>query len=208
MESDLQKLEAQLQAMRPVGLNDALLDRLTGAVAGTLESTDTEYRPVEAATSKLAPVALSDDLMDRLTKVVDQVPFPVDEKVVLFPRGSAAVEEKKSSRPKWWAAAAAAVALAGGLSALMVSPPKDAGKVANSKPIPSRIDSGAFMPAAFNSGVSGTDDLGVMWSEDQRPMRVVRVVYKDVVRFLNEKGEEVAVEVPRVEYLMVPEQID
>ena len=92
MESDLQKLEAQLQAMRPVGLNDALLDRLTGAVAGTLESTDTEYRPVEAATSKLAPVALSDDLMDRLTKVVDQVPFPVDEKVVLFPRGSAAVE--------------------------------------------------------------------------------------------------------------------
>jgi hypothetical protein len=208
MESELQELESQLKNLRPVALDDALLDRLTGAVAGTLQATDLEYRPVEAKTAKLQPAGLSDSLMDRLGDVVDQVPFPVDEKVVLFPRGSAIVEEKKTSRPKWWAAVAAAVALAGGLSALMVSPPENAQKVVKETSTPVHVNSGAFVPAAFNSGVSNTDDLGVMWSNDQKPMRVVRVVYKDIVRFLNEKGEEVAVEVPRVEYLMVPEEID
>ncbi len=90
----------------------------------------------------------------------------------------------------------------------MVSPPKDADKVVKGSSVSSSVNSGAFVPATFNSGVSNTDDLGVMWSDDRKPMRVVRVVYKDVVRFLNEKGEEVAVEVPRVEYLMVPEEID
>jgi hypothetical protein len=206
MESELQELEKQLQGLRPASLNDALLDRLTGAIAGTLKVTDPALRPIEAAASKLQPVALNDALTQRLVEVVEMVPFPVDEKVVLFPGGSAAVEDKKP-RFKWWAVAAA-VALAGGLSALMVSPPKDAAKLAKNNPIPSRVNPGAFVPASFGSGVSGTDDLGVMWSGDQKPMRVVRVVYKDVVTFLNEKGEEVSVEVPRVEYLMVPEEID
>ena len=206
MESDLQKLEAQLQEICPAGLDNALLDRLCGAVAGTLEVADTELRPVEATTSRLQPRALSDSLTDRLAEVVEQVPFPVDEKVVLFPRGSTAVGEKKSSRPKWWAAAAA-VALAGGLTALMVSPPKDAAKVANVGSVPARVNSGTFVPAAFNSGVSGTNDLGVMWTNEQKPVRVVRVIYKDVLRLLNDKGEEVEVEVERMEYLMVPENI-
>lgn len=206
MDTALQKLEAQLQDLRPASLNDALLDRLTRAVASNLQQTDTALRPIEAATSKLKPATLNDALTERLAEVVEVVPFPVDEKVVLFPGGSAAMEEKKP-RFKWWAAAAA-VALAGGLSALMVSPPKDAPKLAKNNPISSRVNSGAFVPASFGSGVSGTDDLGVMWSGDRRPMRVVRVVYKDVVTFLNEKGEEVSVEVPRVEYLMVPEKID
>lgn len=207
MESDLQELEVQLQDLRPAALNDALLDRLTGAVAGTLQLTETELRPIEAATSKLEPAGLSESLVERLAGVVDQVPFPVNEKVVLFPGGSAAVEEKSRARPKWWAAAAA-VALAGGLTALMVSPPKETMKVAQENLIPSGVNSGAFVPASFNRGVSDTDDLGVMWSGDQKPMRVVRVVYRDVVTFLNETGEEVSVEVPRVEYLMVPEEID
>ena len=70
------------------------------------------------------------------------------------------------------------------------------------------MNSGAFVPAAFNSGVSGTNDLGVMWTNEQKPVRVVRVIYKDVLRLLNEKGEEVEVEVERMEYLMVPEKID
>ena len=208
MENDLQELEAQLQGLRPTKLDDALLDRLTGAVAGTLEVTDAGLRPVEAVTSKLEPAILSESLTERLSEVVERVPFPVDEKVVLFPRGSAAVSEKKVSRPKWYAAAAA-VAIAGGLSALLVSPSKPVEKLAEAGGAPSvSMDSGAFVPASFGSGVSGTDDLGVMWSGDRKPMRVVRVVYKDVVRFLNEKGEEIEVEVPRVEYLMVPEKID
>ncbi len=206
MESELQELETQLQGLRPASLNAALLDRLTGAVAGTLLVTDTALRPIEAASSKLRPAALNDALTQRLAEVVEVVPFPLDEKVVLFPGGSAAVDEKKP-RSKWWAAAAA-VALAGGLSALMVSPPKDAPKLAKPNPISPPVNSGAFVPASFGSGVSGTDDLGVMWSGDRKPMRVVRVVYKDVVTFLNEKGEEVSVEVPRVEYLMIPEEID
>ncbi|MGB6223345.1 hypothetical protein [Haloferula sp.] len=207
MESELQELEAQLQGIRPAALDDALLDRLTGAVAGTLQQVDGGLRSVEAAATRVEPAALSSDLTARLEKVVQGVPFPVDEKVVLFPRGVAPVEsgEVKKISPKWWAAAAA-VALAGGLSALMVSPPKETSKKIVAAP--AQINSGAFVPAGFNSGVSGTDDLGVMWTDQQKPVRVVRVVYKDVLRLLNNKGEEVEVEVPRVEYLMVPEKID
>jgi hypothetical protein len=207
MDSDLQEFEAQLKGLRPAALDDVLLDRLTAAISGTQELTDVGLRPVEAASSKLVPAGLSDSLTERLAGVVDQVPFPVDEKVVLFPKGSAAVEKKGNARPKWWAAAAA-VALAGGLSALMVSPPKEDSKVVRGDSAFSQAQSGKFVPAAFNSGVSGTDDLGVMWTGERKPVRVVRVVYKDVLRLLNEKGEEVEVEVPRVEYLMVPEKIE
>lgn len=207
MESELQKLEAQLQGIRPAALDDALLDRLTGAVTGTLQHVDGGLRSVEAAAARVEPAALNADLTARLEKIVGGLAFPVDEKVVLFPGGVAPVEsgEGKKISPKWWAAAAA-VALAGGLSALMVSPAKEA-----SEPVaaaPSKVSSGAFVPAGFDSGVSGTDDLGVMWTDERKPVRVVRVVYKDVLRLLNNRGEEVEVEVPRVEYLMVPEKID
>lgn len=207
MESELQELEAQLQGIRPAALDDALLDRLTGAVTGSLQEMDGGLRSVEAAATRVEPVALSADLTARLEKVVQGVPFPVDEKVVMFPRGVASAENNESKKVsrKWWAAAAA-VALAGGLSALMVSPPKEASKEVVAAP--SQINPGAFVPAGFDRGVSGTDDLGVMWTDQRKPVRVVRVVYKDVLRLLNKKGEEVEVEVPRVEYLMVPEKID
>lgn len=207
MESDLQELEAQLQGLRAAALDDALLDRLGGAIAGTLESTDADLRPVEAASGKLQPAGLSDSLTERLVGIVDQVPFPVDEKVVLFPKGSTAVDEKKKSGSRWWAAAAA-VALAGGLSALMVSPSKEAKKIVKGSAFPSQVQSGAFVPAAFNSGVSNTDDLGVVWTDEHKPMRVVRVVYMDRVIFTNEKGDRLQRDIPRVEYLMVPENID
>ena len=207
MDSDLQELEEQLRSIRPVEMNDALLDRLNDAISGTLQVTSAEMRPVEAATSRLQPSALSESLTNRLSEVVEKVPFPVDEKVVLFTGGTSASSKEKDSRPKWWAAAAA-VAIAGGLSALMVSPPKDTEKVVESNPVPVPIESGSFVPAAFNSGVSNTDDLGVMWTNERKPVRVVRVIYKDVVHLMNERGEEVKVEVPRVEYLMVPEKID
>ena len=67
---------------------------------------------------------------------------------------------------------------------------------------------GAFVPASFNSGVRNTSDLGVVWAEWDRPMRVVKVTYTDQVTLLNEQGEEAVFQVPRVEYLVVPENVD
>lgn len=208
MESDFQELESRLRDLRPADLDGALLDRLVQAADDSLQTTDAAHRPVEAAASRLEPSALNESLLSRLGKVVENVPFPVDEKVVLFPRGSAAQTEGGKSR-RSWLAAAAAVALAGGLAALMISPEKDGSGTQVAKTIPARqIDPGAFVPASFNSGVSDTDDLGVMWSDNRKPMRVVRVTYMDTVTFVNEKGDRLQREVPRVEYLMVPEKID
>lgn len=207
MESELQELESRLQDLRPADLDEALLDRLVMAASGSLEDVEPAHRTVEAATARLEPAAMSESLTARLEEVVKDVPFPVDEKVLLFPRGSAEGRNSKRKR-RPWLASAAAVALAGGLAALMVSPKDDVSKKVADSRSSSQIDPSAFVPASFNSGVSDADDLGVMWSGDRKPMRVVRVVYMDTVTYENREGDRLQREVPRVEYLVVPEKID
>ncbi|MEM1084629.1 MAG: hypothetical protein AAGI48_11010 [Verrucomicrobiota bacterium] len=207
MEPELQQLESRLRDLRPAELDEALLDRLARAADESLQGVDAMHRPVEASAARLQPAEMSESLMARLEGVVKDVPFPVDEKVVLFPRGSAG-KTGKSEKRRPWMAAAAAVALAGGLAALMVSPKDDQPKMTSAPAPVSEINPAAFVPASFDSGVSDTNDLGVMWSENRKPVRVVRVTYMDTVTFVNEKGDRLQRDIPRVEYLVVPEQID
>ena len=47
-----------------------------------------------------------------------------------------------------------------------------------------------------------------MWTNDGKPVRMVRVIYMDKAKYRNPQGEIIEVERPRVEYLMVPEKID
>lgn len=205
MDTEFQELESQLKAMAPTGLNEDLLARLGAAMCGDAQTTAAELRPLESSMSKLEPATVPARLGEQLEGELVRVPFPVDEKVVLFPRGSKA-ESRSKKVSKSWLGIAAAVAIAGALSAMLISPKKESSEmVFKGAPL---IESGAFVPAAYDSGVSDTADLGVLWSSDQKPMRVVRVVYVDRVDFVNDKGEKMTMEVPRVEYLVVPQKID
>ena len=214
MKPDLEKTEEALVALRPCRVDPALMGRLSAAMGGEWERTPEELHSVERSLGAARPAALSGELVDRLLVTVDAVPFPGHEKVVPFPAKGTAGRSAPMSRR--WLATAAAVALAGGISAWMIAPQPEGGLAKAPALKPERqptaaaagVDPGAFQPAAFGSDVSDTRDLGVMWSKDRRPMRVVRVVYQDRVELTNEKGEQVVMEVPRVEYLMLPEEVD
>lgn len=214
MDPDLQKLEAELAAIRPAGLDRRLLDRLQAAVSGELVRDDAPRSSPESELADIRPAAVPAALVESFMARVGDLPFSMDDKVLLFPGNSSSTDREKTGSRRGWLAAAAAVALAGALSAFFFTPPGETA-VAEERtpPAPSTgsappFEAGPFMPATYGSNVSDSADLGLLWSKDRRPMRVMRFVYKDTVRFINDKGETVEMEVPRVEYLAVPEKID
>lgn len=212
MNDDIQKLQADLRGLQPPVLDPAFLDRLEMAVHGELDQLGPELKATEQLLAAQQPAGVPEEFAGQLVAVARKTPFPVGKKVVLFP-GESSAKPKSRSRFSWMASAAC-VALAGALAAFFVNPaatrpvvasvPSEAGSAVPSK----AVERGAFVPASFNSGVSDTSDLGVMWAERSRPLRVVKVTYRDQVKLLNEQGEEVVVEVPRVEFLVVPEKVD
>ncbi|BCX49904.1 hypothetical protein HAHE_38120 [Haloferula helveola] len=211
MDSELQKLESELRSLRPDALDGALADRLEMAIDGSLEELDDGMRAFERSLGETRPAALRADLSSGLLEILESHPFPSPSKVVPFPGEAKQAVSRSKSRSSWWAAAAA-VAIAGGLTAYFMGP-ADGGspRVAESPQpraggIASDMDPAAFVPASFQSGVSDTRDMGVVWNRGDA-MRVVKVIYHDKVKLLNEKGETYEVKVPRVEYIVVPEQV-
>lgn len=210
MDLERHKLEAELGAMKPMALDDALTERLMAAIDGRAGETGPELAPLAERLGSMKPVALSPELTERLMAKVDHVPFRADEKLVLFP--GVAKERKETAKRRPWLAAAAAVAMAGALSALWMSPAKQETIAAKperiqSSPVAAGTD-GHFMPANFGSDIQNTTDLGVRWNGEARPVRLVRVTYQDRMHLQNEKGEEVVVTVPRVEYVVLPEEVE
>lgn len=209
MDPEFQDIEDTLKGIRPAMPTPACMERLLAAVEGRLQETGGGMARLEQRLAAMTPLAVPGPVAEAMLERVSQVPFPLDEKVVLFPGGAKPAEPVRSRRP--WYAAAAAVAVAGAFSAMMVEQP--AAKPNGSKDltdggaVPGRLPSG-FVPASVGSGVEQAKDEGVMWTADGKPMRLVRVIYMDRVKYHNERGEIIEVERPRVEVLMVPEKID
>ena len=208
MDPEFQDIEDALKGLRPATLEPACMDRLLAAVEGRLQAGDPSLAAIGQRLARMTPLAASPASADRMLTTVSEVPFPVDEKVVLFPGTARPAETSQSRRP--WYAAAAAVAVAGAFSALMVDRPEGmkSGGMAGKAPAGSALQPSGFVPAAVGSGVEAASDEGVMWTPDGKPHRMVRVIYMDRVKYQNEHGKIIEVERPRVEYLMVPEKID
>jgi hypothetical protein len=206
--SETKELELALRGMHATDLDPDFLDRLESAADGTLtELTEMEMR-FESSLRAHAPSALDPDFMNRLESVVSDVQFPVDEKIVLFPRSAPPVKTKRTPRPMW--AAAAAVALIGGISALMFpqggkSSPAIANRGTPTPANPAQVSN--FVPAGFNSEAD-TEDVGVSWHQTGQPHRILRLTYRDRVTLKNADGKTIEVEQPRVEYILVPEKMD
>jgi hypothetical protein len=209
MDPEFQEIEDTLKGLRPAMPGPACMDRLLAAVEGRLQREEPSMAGMEQALASLILPAVPAEAAGRMLATVERVPFPVDEKVVLFPGAAKPAAKLHSRRP--WYAAAAAVAVAGAFSAFMVERPAGgdtSGRFAgNGSGISPQTPSG-FVPAAVGSGLQDARDEGVMWTPDGKPVRMVRVIYMDRVKYQNERGEIIEVERPRVEYLMVPEKID
>ena len=215
MDSEFQELEDTLKAMRPASPDAACLDRLLAAVEGRLQSSSVSISGIESRLAAMQPVALSAAASARMLETVSRVPFPVGENVVLFPGASKSSSKAAASRSPWYAAAAA-VAVAGAFSALMVGGGSGVKRGITAGPLAEKESDvgrtapkgGNIVSASRNSGLQDASDQGVRWTKEGKPMRVVRVIYRDRVKMKNGRGEIIEVEQPRVEYLMVPEKID
>ncbi len=209
MTPDQTFLEAELHNLKATALDEALLLRLDAAAEGTLTQLSAEEIRFETQLRATSPAGLTADFLAKLEAIVHEVPFAMNEKIVLFPKAGGSAQVRRQ-RPFW--AAAAAVALIGAASALLVptgKPPADvAGRTSPASPSVVHNATGSFLPASFNRGLSEIHDEGVVWQSDKQARSVVRVVYQDKITLVDENGRTFQVVQPRVEYMLVPAKTD
>jgi len=205
MYPEFQDIENSLKAMRPAAPDAACMERLLAAVEGRLNVIEGPLAGLERTLGSMTPLALPPAVAEAMLATVAKVPFPVDEKVLLFPGAARRANAGGARRP--WYAAAAAVAVAGAFSAFML----DGGGRGGSAPLAKEsgtLPAAGYVPASVDTGLGDARDEGVVWTRDGKPVRMVRVIYKDRVSYRDAAGKVIEIERPRVEYLMVPEKID
>lgn len=204
MTPESQSFEAELREIQASALDEELLARLEAAAEGTLTELSASELRFEQLLRRTLPAKLDPEYLGSLEAIVRDVPFKVDEKVVLFPNARRNVIHK---RPLW--SAAAAVAIIGALSAMMIPAGKPAAHLVARSGAPAATASNPnFVPASFNRGLSEVHDEGVVWKSNNQPHSLVRVVYKDHITLKDTQGRIVEVEKPSVEYILVPAKTD
>lgn len=206
--------EQKLADLQPNKLDEDFMSRLLASADGSLtELTDAELQ-FENRLRKFTPPKLSSSFDSTLIDILNNTPFHVDEKIVLFHKSTSRASAAPSKFRRFNIAVAAAVALLGSLAAwitpaenkeTVIIVPEHA--IQQSSPITPSAPS-SFAPAGFNRSLSGTRDEGVIWNPSNRPHRVMRFTYMERVTMKNEKGELIQVEQPRVEYVVIPEKLD
>ncbi|MFT3992639.1 MAG: hypothetical protein QM680_14690 [Luteolibacter sp.] len=205
---DSPSLESTLRELTPSTLDAALLDRLEACTDGSLTALTPTELQFEASLKKFNPAALSPDLLADLESIVAGVPFAKDEKVVFFPKaGAASGKVRNFPRPMW--AAAAAVALIGAASALLIPAAPKPATVAKQE----KVSSADVLPKGNNIVSANYDpsearDEGVIWNANDQPRRVLRLQYNEVVTQNDAAGNPVNKVIPRVKYILIPENAD
>lgn len=216
MNHDHASLEADLLALLAAPLDVALLDRLECAADGTLTEMNPEERRFEHQLRDISPVSLDASHLAELESLFRGVPFPMDEKIVLFPKSSVAKPAAARRRPMW--SAAAAVAVIGAATALMMPPASGPVQKFASQPVPPSIptpasvsmgaNSGNLVPAGFDRGVSQVKDEGLVWKNDTQPHSLMRVEYVDKITLKDRDGRTYQMEQPGFRYMLVPAKTD
>jgi hypothetical protein len=205
MNTEFQELEHRLSAMRPAAPDEGLLSRLEDAMEDRLALPVVEDARFEAMVRGAQPVKIPAALMASLESIVSSTPFPLDDNIVLFTKGSAAPRFKRRYRP---IAAAAAVACLGAATALfMPTAPRESVAVEKhtGSAVNHALSAPGYVPASFGRNVEDASDEGVIL-KDGKPHRVMKIVYKEQGSFINAEGKRIEVEQPRVEYILVPEK--
>jgi hypothetical protein len=208
MTPDPPTLEAELRSLQATPLDDeALLARLEAAADGTLTELEPQELRFEEFLRHASPARITTDFLAELETIVQHVPFPINEKIVLFPKKNNASPSQQKPYPKW--AAAAAVAIIGAASALLILPAKNSNpSIAQAAPTFISQKAANLVPASFNRDLGEVSEEGIVWKSNNQPHRVLRVAYKDQTTLKDSAGRTFQVEQPRVEYILVPAKTD
>lgn len=165
-----------------------------------------EHQQIEELLEGLKPSRVPDELVDRIGGEVAAGRFVSEEtaetaKVVPFPGDSGRVTRVPAPKHNWTWVAAAAVAVLGAVIAWVIPDRKDSPPVVST-------ERSTFTPNATRSGVKDIRDEGVVWTSSGQPLRRVIVIYRDQMTLSNARGEQVEVEMPRTEQILVPERVD
>lgn len=209
MKKDPSIIEEELRKLVAAPLDEALLARLEASAEGAWTEPSQDEIRFENLLKTCSPSKLSPDFLASLESITAGIHFPINEKILLFPKGSGLIQ-KRENRSFW--RAAAAVALIGAATALFVSPTRQtstSSQAANSPVVPFAANSNSgFVPAGFERGVSNVHDEGVVWKSNNAPHRIMRVDYMDHATFKDANGRTLEVEQPRVKYMLVPTNPD
>ncbi|MBK1881718.1 hypothetical protein JIN85_04790 [Luteolibacter pohnpeiensis] len=216
---DPKELESLLRQLSPKALDLDLLDRLEQAADGSLESLSLEEMQFEASLRRVKPSALPENFFNCLEQQLSSTPFPVNKKILLFPKAAPeAVKPARFSRSMW--SAAAAVAILGASAALLlpnrsasVSPIQQASNhlpASVPAPLADRVSptNASLVPAGFERGLNSTRDEGIYWDSSNTPHRVLRVEYMDHYIMKSKDGKTYTTNLPRTQYILVPEKVD
>lgn len=211
--------EQELKRLKPTGLDEAFLSRLTACADDHYTDVSEDEAAFAKELQQVRPRGIKTSLMDDLVARIGDTPFAMDEKIVLFnkpsSRGSESAERSTVSKVfRMNLAAAAAVALLGSLAALVLpgssttqSPAASSETSGQSDFIPLPTTS-AVAPIGYNRTLVGTSDEGVVWRTETEPYRVLRHTYTDRITTEQVDGETIRQEQPHVEYSLVPEKVD
>ncbi|TAG08583.1 MAG: hypothetical protein EAZ42_10050 [Verrucomicrobia bacterium] len=208
MNQDSVTLENQLRSLAPCSLDQALLDRLDAAANNSLTELSNEEMQLEKQLRQFKPMMLDADFLNQLEKITRQAPFPLNQKIVVFPQANPAKKAAIGHRPFW--ATAAAMALLGSAAALMMPSNSERNTVSGNFVRPSTMSaaSSGIQPASYQSNVQEIHDDGVYWKSNSQPHQVLRLTHLERMTLNQENGRTVEVEQPRVQYLLVPARTD
>lgn len=221
-DTELLSIEEQLSQLNPDILSSEMLDRmeLVMGSAAALSAGD-DLMALEARLEQMSPAAVPGDMLTRMCDAMDQWhEHPAtQENVVSF------IPAQKTA-PRFLSggmlAAAAAVAVLGAVAALVlphISSPQsstmaDAGpdsqsftESAFSTPdiASSEITQNAtFTSDALSHKVTSTRDRGVIFSEDNTPLRCIRIDYVDQIKITDKEGREIDIKTPGVDFMLIP----
>lgn len=214
METNRKELEHLLRSLKPSGLRDSTLDRLEQAMCGSMVM-ESSMQALESQLCDLRPRALKDSTLAHLMTIVQDVPFALDQKVLLFPGARKEGPQRTNSRRVLRRVAAlAAVAAIGALAALWTPFSNNTPVIVDKAPqtmgsqTPVAASPNGIVATSFGTGVERAADEGVFWTPDHQPKRVLRFEYQDRVLVRDKNGVDRMLFIPREELFVVPEKVD
>ena len=187
MDPELQKIEAELESMCPGRMPEGMISRMEAAMEGWKD------------------VSWQDE----------------ESKVVPFPQtGELTVPHLERSRRSLWAAVAG-MALLGAVAGMVLIPEELPSGTASNNPAndgstqasvtaldPEAVQTIELAPKTAKRTIVDASKRNVIIPNGSRPLRVMRVELVDKVMFSGPGGEEFHLEVPSVNYRLVPAPTD
>ncbi len=221
-DTELLSIEEQLCQLNPGVLSPGMLDRMELVMgAATALSSGDDLTELEVHLDQMSPAAVPGDMLTRMCDAMDQwhEDSSKQEKVIPF-----AADQRNSPRflSGGMLSAAAAVAVLGAVAALVFphvtssqnstiadggSPSQPFTEPAFSTPgiAPSEITQNAtFTSDALSHKVTSTRDRGVIFSEDNTPLRCIRIDYVDKITVTDKEGREIEIKTPGVDFMLIP----